>query len=74
MASLPLPILPSSRDAAMIDLTHAARIMRISPSKARLLAKQGRLPVPAVKVGSTWRIAYMPLVTALGIAQPRSNS
>jgi hypothetical protein len=68
MASLPLPILPSSRDAAMVDLNHAARIMKISTSKARLLAAQGKLPVPAVKVGSTWRIAYMPLITALGIA------
>jgi hypothetical protein len=55
----------------MIDLEHAARIMRISPSKARLLAQQGRLPVRAVKIGSTWRLPYMPLLQALGIAQPR---
>jgi hypothetical protein len=33
-----LPILPNSRDAAMIDLQHAAKIMRISPSKARAIS------------------------------------
>ena len=72
MASLTaLPILPSSRDAAMVDIQHAARIMRISPSKARLLAQQGRLPVHAVKIGHTWRLPYMPLLQALGIAHSR---
>ena len=63
-----LPILPSSRDASMIDISQTARILRVSPATARQLAQQGRLPVRAIRVGHSWRVPYMPLIQALGIA------
>jgi len=66
-----LPILPSSKDAAMIETEHVARIMRYSQATVRQLAKDG--DIPAVKVGGHWRYPYMPLIIALGIAEGRTR-
>ncbi|QWF81059.1 helix-turn-helix domain-containing protein [Amycolatopsis sp. CA-230715] len=49
------------------DLMTAARILGIGRTTAYTLARTGTFPVPAVRVGRSYRIAVAPLVELLGL-------
>ncbi|MFD9489199.1 hypothetical protein [Streptomyces sp. NPDC059991] len=45
-----------------IDLVTAARALGIGRTRAFELVRRGEFPVPAVRVGSTWRVPPTPLL------------
>lgn len=49
------------------DLMTAARMLGIGRTTAYKLARTGTFPVPAVRVGRSYRIAVAPLVELLGL-------
>ncbi|WP_020663079.1 helix-turn-helix domain-containing protein [Amycolatopsis benzoatilytica] len=55
------------------DLMTAARMLGIGRTTAYKLARAGTLPVPAVRVGRSYRIAVAPLIELLGLdKEPRA--
>ncbi|WSW98513.1 hypothetical protein OG714_31730 [Streptomyces sp. NBC_00989] len=52
----------------VIDLVTAARALGIGRTRAFELVRRDEFPVPAIRVGSTWRVPTAPLLALLGIA------
>ncbi|MFI7122697.1 helix-turn-helix domain-containing protein [Amycolatopsis sp. NPDC049868] len=72
----PSPAWSRERLAALgvtTDLMTAARMLGIGRTTAYKLARNGTLPVPAVRVGRSYRIAVAPLIELLGLdKEPRA--
>ncbi|EHR53571.1 excisionase family DNA binding protein [Saccharomonospora amisosensis] len=56
------------------DLMTAARILGIGRTTAYKLARAGTFPVPAVRIGRTYRIAVAPLLELLGLVDKEPHS
>nr|WP_043669874.1 helix-turn-helix domain-containing protein [Streptomyces xylophagus] len=54
-----------------IDLVTAARALGIGRTRAFELIRRGEFPVPAVRVGATWRVPTAPLLQLLGLSADR---
>ena len=54
-----------------IDLVTAARALGIGRTRAFELVRRGEFPVPAVRVGTTWRVPTAPLLQLLGLSADR---
>lgn len=50
-----------------IDLVTAGRALGIGRTRAFELIRRGEFPVPAVRVGTTWRVPTAPLLQLLGL-------
>ena len=55
----------------LLTLAEAAKVMRVSRSKAQKMAKAGSLPFR--KVGATWMIPRSALFRELGLEQPEDD-
>jgi hypothetical protein len=53
----------------VIDLVTAGRALGIGRTRAFELVRRGDFPVPALKVGATWRVPTAPLLALLEIKQ-----
>ena len=54
---------------AITDLVTAGRALGIGRTRAFELARHGEFPVPALRVGSTWRVPTAALLALLGIGR-----
>jgi len=52
---------------AVVDLTTAARALRIGRTRAFELARRDEFPVPVLRVGVTYRVPTAPLLELLGL-------
>jgi excisionase family DNA binding protein len=63
------PVIPNPQLQPLMDIDDFCRLTGTSRTKGYMLAKANKLPVPVVRVGSSYRIPTAKLLAALGLSE-----
>lgn len=63
------PVIPNPQLQPLLDIDDFCRLTGTSRTKTYKLAKADKLPVPVVRIGSSYRLPTAKLLVALGLSE-----